>query len=230
MFVFTHIQQFFPDMSNSIFGYSIPKVTFNLLVINFLAFFASATLQRFGIDVDYLFGLHYYKAEEFNITQLITYAFLHANFSHIFFNMFALFMFGRVIEMLLGTKRYIIFYLVCAIGAGVAQEAAWAVSIPESLAFQYSGYITVGASGSVFGLLLAFAMMLPNEPIFLWFIPIPIKAKYFVLVYALLELYGGVASSGDNVAHFAHLGGMVFGFLLLQYWKKKNKTSEGEYF
>ena len=222
---------------------SIPKVTKNLLIINILAYLATITLVKSGFDMNDMFGLHYYESDSFKPFQIITYMFLHASFSHLFFNMFALWMFGRIIEDILGPSKYIFFYFTCGIGAGLVQELAWAYDIPNTLqgiAMKYgtvlsasdtemimSRFITVGASGAIFGLLLAFAMLLPNQPRFFMFIPVPIKAKYFVIIYALIELWGGVAaSSGDNVAHFAHLGGMIFGFFLLKYWQNKYKNQQ----
>ena len=222
---------------------SIPKVTKNLLIINILAYLATITLVKSGFDMNDIFGLHYYESDSLKPFQIITYMFLHASFSHLFFNMFALWMFGRIIEDILGPSKYIFFYFTCGIGAGLVQELAWAYDIPnalQSIAMKYgtvlsasdtemimSRFITVGASGAIFGLLLAFAMLLPNQPIFFMFIPVPIKAKYFVIIYALIELWGGVAaSSGDNVAHFAHLGGMIFGFFLLKYWQNKYKNQQ----
>lgn len=222
---------------------SIPKVTKNLLIINILAYLATITLVKSGFDMNDIFGLHYYESDSFKPFQIITYMFLHASFSHLFFNMFALWMFGRIIEEILGQSKYLFFYFTCGIGAGLVQELAWSYDIPNALqgiAMKYetvlsaaetelimSRFITVGASGAIFGLLLAFAMLLPNQPIFFMFIPVPIKAKYFVIIYALIELWGGVAaSSGDNVAHFAHLGGMIFGFFLLKYWQNKYKNQQ----
>lgn len=222
---------------------SIPKVTKNLLIINILAYLATITLVKSGFDMNDMFGLHYYESDSFKPFQIITYMFLHASFSHLFFNMFALWMFGRIIEEILGQSKYLFFYFTCGIGAGLVQELAWSYDIPnalQSIAMKYetvlsaadtelimSRFITVGASGAIFGLLLAFAMLLPNQPIFFMFIPVPIKAKYFVIIYALIELWGGVAaSSGDNVAHFAHLGGMIFGFFLLRYWQNKYKNQQ----
>jgi membrane associated rhomboid family serine protease len=144
--------------------------------------------------------------------------FTHAAFDHIFFNMFALFMFGGVLENYWGQKRYLIYYLATGIGAGLVQL----------LVCHLQGYIypvpTIGASGAVFGLLLAFGMLFPDTPLFLMFVPIPIKAKYMVIGYGLIEFFFGVANNtGDNVAHFAHLGGMLFGIILILYWRKKRK-------
>ena len=152
-------------------------------------------------------------------------------------------MFGRVLENIWGPKRFLIFYMVAGIGAAITQELVWLYSVHSfastnglSLAQLLAGdpslnyLITIGASGSVFGILLAFAMLFPNVPLYLMFIPIPIKAKYFVVFYGLAELYMGVANNGgDSVAHFAHLGGMLFGYFLVRYWKKKD-IGNGRYF
>lgn len=222
---------------------SIPKVTKNLLIINILAYLATITLVKSGFDMNDTLGLHFYESDSFKPYQIITYMFLHASFSHLFFNMFALWMFGRIIEEILGPSKYLFYYFTCGIGAGLVQELAWSYDIPnviQGIAIKYgteisasdvemimSRFITVGASGAIFGLLLAFAMLLPNQPIFFMFIPVPIKAKYFVIIYALIELWGGVSpTAGDSVAHFAHLGGMVFGFFLLKYWQNKYKKQQ----
>lgn len=226
---------------NSFFD-NIPSVTKNLLIINGLVFLAAFTMEKqWGIDLNSYLGLHYIEASMFNPAQFISYMFLHANFSHCFFNMFGLFMFGRVIEQLIGPKRFLTYYLTCGIGAAIIQEITWAITITPAineiekvygqamnpaLLSQMEAFlnmpITIGASGAVFGVLLAFGMLLPNQPIFLLFIPIPIKAKYFVIGYALIELIFGVGNfSFDNIAHFAHLGGMLFGYILLRYWKKR---------
>ncbi|GIV57330.1 MAG: rhomboid family intramembrane serine protease [Rhodothermaceae bacterium] len=142
--------------------------------------------------------------------QLITYSFLHGGFGHLFFNMFALWMFGVQIENTWGSRRFFIFYFVCVIGAALCQMVvSWGDPVP-----------IVGASGGVFGILLAFGMMFPNQPIYLYFL-FPIKAKWFVIGYGLIELWAGVTGTQTGVAHFAHLGGMLFGFLLIQYWRGK---------
>ena len=154
-----------------------------------------------------------------------------------------LYMFGRVLENVWGPKRFLIFYMVTGIGAGITQELVWLYSVHSfasangvTLVQLVAGdpslnyLITIGASGSVFGILLAFAMLFPNVPLYLMFIPIPIKAKYFVIFYGLAELFMGVANNGgDSVAHFAHLGGMLFGYFLVRYWKKKD-IDNGRYF
>ncbi|NND73080.1 MAG: rhomboid family intramembrane serine protease [Rhodothermales bacterium] len=158
----------------------------------------------------------------FQIWQVVTYGFLHGGIGHLFFNMFALWMFGVQIEQDWGSRRFAIFYFVCVIGAAAAQLAVTygaPISVP-----------TIGASGGVFGILLAFGMMYPDRPIYFILIPIPIKAKYFVTFYGLVELYSGVARTGTGVAHFAHLGGMLFGFLLILYWRGKLPIKPKVYF
>ena len=225
----------------------LPVVTKNLIIINFLFWVASLALPRVGIDLTALLGLHFPLAPDFNIIQLVSYMFMHAGFSHIFFNMFAVYMFGRVLENVWGPKRFLIFYMVTGIGAGIIQELTWlydfrdVISAPQEMINIGGGriltkpefydlFVTVGASGAVFGILLAFGMLFPNVPLYLMFIPIPIKAKYFVIFYGLAELTMGVANfSGDSVAHFAHLGGMLFGYVLIKYWKNKD-FKNGRYF
>ncbi len=257
----------------------------NLLIINVLFFAATYVFQKsLGVDLDNWLGLHYVGASNFGIWQFVSFVFMHANLSHIFFNMFALWMFGTLIENALGVRRFVFYYLACGIGSGVIQELAMAYDInplisavdntlndlsrdniqlfvnqhviplstecaqlinkflndynstigtdpvgAEAIArnfiMQYqdmyvNAQVTVGASGAVFGILLAFGMMFPNMRIMLLIPPIPMKAKWFVLIYALIELFGGIHGADyDNVAHWAHLGGMLFGFLLLRYWK-----------
>jgi membrane associated rhomboid family serine protease len=153
-------------------------------------------------------GLYYFGSPNFAPYQIFTYMFMHAGLGHLFFNMFALWMFGRVMEQAWGTKRFLIYYFVCGVGAGVIQELGQVLGLipPYSM--------TIGASGAVYGILLAFGMTFPNERLFIIPIPFPIKAKYFVMLYALLEVFQGLGSS-DGVAHFAHLGGMLFGFVLI---------------
>lgn len=222
----------------------IPTITKNLLIINVLAFVTMLVLKSTsGIDLNDVLGLHFFMASEFEPYQLITYMFMHANFMHILFNMFAVWMFGGLIERALGQKRFLIYFLVCGVGAGVIQEVVQYFSVyysitprdiltfsnsfevMKSLSTQLNGLTTVGASGAVFGILLAFGMMFPDERLFIFPIPIPLKAKWLVIGYAVIELALGVGSPGDSVAHFAHLGGMLFGFLLLRYWRKKVRKS-----
>ncbi|MDD2436504.1 MAG: rhomboid family intramembrane serine protease [Massilibacteroides sp.] len=233
---------------NTGFLNSIPPATKNIIIINLLIWIASLVLPRIGIDLIQLLGLHLPWARDFNAFQFISYMFLHDthSFSHVFFNMFAVYMFGRVLENVWGSKRFLIYYFVTGIGAGLIQEVAWYFELRDLLQSshemvnmggailskgEYLNYfVTIGASGAVFGILLAFGMLFPNTPLFIMFIPIPVKAKYFVIFYGLAELFLGVASfNGDSVAHFAHLGGMLFGYFMIRYWKKKD-TDNGRYF
>ena len=211
----------------------LPTVVKHLLIINVLMFVATFTFERFNIDLTDILGLHFFKASDFRIYQIITYMFMHANFGHLFFNMFALWMFGNTLENIWGSKRFLLFYMVCGIGAGLCQELVqyiqYATSLSQYGTVNLSGQIipmstylnmmnTVGASGAIYGLLLAFGMMFPDSRIYLYFF-IPIKAKWFVIGYAVLELLLGFHGV-DNVAHFAHLGGMLFGLLLILYWRR----------
>ena len=215
---------------------NLPTVTKNLLIINLLCFLGTIVARRYGIDVENMLGLHFFLASDFNLAQFFTYMFMHANFSHIFFNMFAVWMFGRVLEQVWGPKRFLTYYLVCGIGAGVIQELVQFIEytmvwsnyesvntgldiIPMSVFL--NELTTVGASGAVYGILLAFGMLFPNSQMFVFPIPVPIKAKYFVIGYAALEPVLGI-TGGDGVAHFAHLGGMLFGLIFIIYWRKKN--------
>ena len=215
---------------------NLPTVTKNLLIINVLCFFGVIVAGRYGVDAEGLFSLHFFLAPDFNLAQLVTYMFMHANFQHIFFNMFALWMFGRVLEQVWGPKRFLTYYLVCGIGAGLVQEIVQYIQYASVLqgydavntglgTIPMAEYLnlmrTVGASGAVYGILLAFGMLFPNSEMFVFPLPMPIKAKYFVMGYFVIELVLGL-SAGDNVAHFAHLGGMLFGLALIIYWRKKN--------
>lgn len=190
-----------------------PPAVKHLLIINVLVFVAMYTpvigenLLRYGmlwpIDSGY-----------FHIWQFVTYMFLHAGFSHIFFNLFALWMFGQAIENYWGTERFVIYYFLTGIGAALLH-----------MLIGVGGAPTLGASGAVYGILLAFGMMFPNRPIMLLFLPVPIKAKYFVAGYGAIELISGISRTDSGVAHFAHLGGMLVGFILIKYWGLKSKDS-----
>ena len=219
---------------------NLPPVTKNLLIINVLCFFGYQVAKKYGIDLNDMLGLHFFLASDFNLAQLVTYMFMHANFQHIFFNMFAVWMFGRTLELVLGSKRFLTYYMVCGIGAGLVQELVQYIQYATELShfdgvntgitvISMAEYLnmmtTVGASGAVYGILLAFGMLFPNTGMFVFPIPFPIKAKFFVIGYAVIELLSGFGSSGDGVAHFAHLGGMIFGFLLIVYWRKKNRNN-----
>jgi membrane associated rhomboid family serine protease len=234
----------------------LPTVIKNLLIINVLFYLLTIVSgSTFDINLVKYLGLHYPLSSDFGVWQLVTYMFMHDTngFTHILFNMFALWMFGNTLENAWGSKRFLNYYLITGIGAGVIQIiVAWirissveanlhadqiALVIQEGAEVLSRGMNyenigmrdlnliintpTVGASGAVFGILLAFGMMFPNSIIYVYF-AIPIKAKFFVMIYGGIEVYLGFANStGDNVAHFAHLGGMIFGFLLIMYWKKK---------
>lgn len=202
----------------------MPPVTMSLICVNGVMLIALWFCQRVGIDLNFFLGLHYWQAPSFKIYQFVSYMFMHGGFSHFFFNMFALWMFGTTIERTWGAKRYLIYYFVCGLGAALVQEIVWGIGrSPEVLAYYGDYLITVGASGAIFGILLAFGMLYPNAPLYIMFIPVPIKAKWMVIGYGIMELFAGVSQTGDNVAHFAHLGGMIFGYLLIMYWRKRDK-------
>lgn len=231
---------------------SLPPVIKNLIIINAIFFFAKIVFEQMGIDLTNLLGLHYPSSPLFKSWQFVTYMFMHGNFMHIFFNMFALYMFGNALENVWGPKRFLAFYLITGIGASIVQLLVALVRmklfLPEPSAEQMAYIMTdgvqailqnknfadpflgelnaiinaamVGASGAVFGILLAFGMMFPNSMIYVYF-AIPVKAKYFVMIYGAIELFSGFSNqTGDNVAHFAHLGGMLFGYILIKYWNK----------
>jgi len=240
----------------------LPTVVKNLLIINGLFFLATFAIDGvFKIDLSKYLGLYYFQSELFYPHQLLTYMFMHGNIGHIFFNMFALWMLGSSIENYWGGKRFLIYYLITGIGAGLVQEAVYAVRIHQIMSqlspdvidmvknngltllqqdMNYKGLMgslnallnmgTVGASGSVFGILLAFGMIFPNVRLYLYFL-FPIKAKWFVIGYGVIELWLGIANrSGDNVAHFAHLGGMLFGLILILWWRKKENNNFFTYY
>ena len=223
-----------------------PVVTKNLLAINALMFLATWVAETKGVDLRSILGLHLFLAEDFKAWQIVSYMFMHGDITHLFFNMFALFMFGRVLEQVWGAKRFLIYYVATGIGAGLVQELVQYIYFQTSLSM-YEGvsmapgvvipmaqylnlWTTVGASGAIYGILMAFAMTFPNERMFVIPIPFPIKAKFFVLIFGAIELLSGLSPRmGDNVAHFAHLGGMVFGLLLILYWRKKGDIN-GPYY
>jgi membrane associated rhomboid family serine protease len=234
----------------------LPEVVKNLLIINGLFFLAKYVLgTNFGINLDQHLALHHWESPDFRPHQLVTHLFMHGSFSHILFNMFALWMFGNQLENIWGGKRFLVYYMITGLGAAVLHLAVIQFQISgleAQMALEQinrvksSGYDalqngqnfidplmgklnllyytpTVGASGAVFGLLLAFGMLFPNTLIYLYF-AIPIKAKYFVAGYGLIELWLGIQNSAsDNVAHFAHLGGMLFGYFLIKYWRKNSQ-------
>ena len=233
----------------------LPVVTKNLLAINIVMFFATIVAERTDIDLSNILGLHFFESSEFYPFQLVTYMFMHSGVGHLFFNMFALYMFGRTLEYVWGPKRFLTYYIIAGIGAGVVQEVVGAIRCfplmneldPQALEIvmneganilrQKMNYInpemaelnialnslTVGASGAIYAILLGFGMLFPNERMFIFPLPFPIKAKFFVIGYALIELYMGTVGVADSVAHFAHLGGMLFGFVLILIWRKKGE-------
>jgi membrane associated rhomboid family serine protease len=273
-------------------GFSLlPTLVKNLLIINGLMFLAQIVAEKsFGVQLEDSLGLHYPQSMAFRPWQFITYMFLHGSFGHLFFNMFALWMFGYALENIWGPRRFLIYYLITGIGAALVHYLVIYIQInptvlrldaliadptaPAIFDFisqntlqinEYSGEIyqqsqkfreslealaynpenrqallmarnflvdyreyflslpnVIGASGAVYGILLAFGMLFPNTLIFIYFL-FPIKAKYFVILYGLIELIYGFTGASSNVAHFAHLGGMVFGFFLILYWKKKGR-------
>lgn len=213
----------------------IPTITKNLLIINILAFAADYVLRSSGISLNNFFGLHFFLASHFHIYQLVTYMFMHGGFSHLFFNMFALWMFGCAVERAWGEKRFLFFYMACGIGAGLMQEgvqfveyavqglAAYdrisdGISVMPMDAF-LNQWMTVGASGAVYGILLGFGLTYPEERIFIFPLPVPIKGKWFVCIYAAVELFSAIANGGDGIAHMAHLGGMLVGYIIIRYWR-----------
>lgn len=216
---------------------NIPTITKNLLIINVLMFVATFVFQRGGIDLNDVLGLHFFMASEFHLYQLLTYMFMHGGLQHIFFNMFALWMFGCVVENVWGPKKFLFYYISCGIGAGLIQELVQYISyfviddlgsydyvnlngVSVTVDYYLNQLTTVGASGAIYGILLAFGMLFPEERIFIFPLPVPIKAKWFILAYVAIELFSALGTSGDGVAHFAHLGGMLFGFLMIRYWQK----------
>ncbi len=220
-------------------GSNLTTVVKNLLIINVLFFVATFLLESKGLNLISMFGVYYFDSPKFHYWQILTYMFMHGSIGHIFFNMFALYMFGPILENIWGSKRFLYFYLITGIGALVIQMGVQAIemhSLTGSFTYHdgqgvsqlvvqkveeiYYGPV-IGASGAIFGLLLAFGMLFPNAELYIFFIPVAVKAKYMVPVYILLELVLGVAQfSGDSVAHFAHLGGALFGFILIKIWNR----------
>lgn len=232
----------------------LPPVVLNLIIINALVL-AISFLFKDKLDFFNLLGLHYITSDFFKSWQFVSYMFMHGDFTHLLFNMFALWMFGSILEKVWGPKRFLTYYMITGIGAGIVQlvvaffriQSIEAMLSPEQIYMVYNvvpdlwsdaviktqasadtmislywaiNGSTVGASGAVFGILLAFGMMFPNSMIYVFF-AIPVKAKYFVMIYGAIELYMGVSGTQDGIAHYAHLGGMLFGFFLIRYWKKK---------
>ena len=237
--------------------FGLPPVVKNIILINVLMLLADyAAKSVFGMDLTMVLGLYFPKSEQFMPVQIVTHMFMHGGFWHLFFNMYALYIFGQVLENVWGPKRFFIYYMVCGLGAAFVHESVilfqynklMNIISPEQLqlvldegtAYFSQGKVftdetmqslqillntpTVGASGAVFGILLAFGVLFPNTQLMLLIPPIPIRAKYFVLIYGVIELYLAFTQPGSNIAHAAHLGGMLFGYLLIRYWRKTTNT------
>ncbi|HTA81406.1 MAG TPA: rhomboid family intramembrane serine protease [Bacteroidia bacterium] len=216
-------------------NFNSTPVVKNLLIANIAMFVITYIVRSTqGYDLDNILGLHYFTSGNFKPHQLITFLFMHGSILHIAFNMYALWIFGKILENHWGSKRLLTYYMICGIGSGITQELAWyyymhhdqaLLSLPaDQYQLMIDSVNAIGASGAIFGLLLAFGMIFPNVPLYIMFIPVPIKAKYLVIGYGLYELFGGISNqAGDNVAHFAHIGGLIFGFILIMIWKR-NRT------
>jgi membrane associated rhomboid family serine protease len=235
----------------------LPPVVKNLILLNVLLWLVDLVAQNvFGIQLTMLLGLYFPKSDQFMPLQIVTHMFMHGGFWHLFFNMYALYMFGMILENVWGPKRFFIYYIVCGLGAAFVHETVilfqyekllnvispdqLQLVLNEGTAYFRDGKVftdetmqslqillntpTVGASGAIFGVLLAFGVLFPNTELMLIFPPIPIKAKYFVLAYGAIELYLAFSQPGSNIAHAAHLGGMLFGYLLIRYWRKTTNT------
>jgi membrane associated rhomboid family serine protease len=214
---------------------SIPLVIKNIIIINAFMLILTMINREFMIEH---FALFYPASAFFKPWQIVTHIFMHGNFGHLLFNMYALWMFGSVLEQLWGPKKFLLYYLVTGLGAAALHmgvqwlEASSLVNaINENGADAMNALTryrilmntpTVGASGAVYGILLAYGMLFPNNELRIIFLPIALKAKYFVIIFAVIELILGLVGGG-NIAHFAHLGGMIFGYFLIRYWKKRNR-------
>lgn len=217
---------------NSILG-SMPPVVKNLLLINVIMYVITLITGNFMYEY---FALYYFKSPLFKPFQLVTHMFMHGGFTHIFFNMYTLFIFGGVLERVWGSQKFLLYYFVTGIGAALLHLGVMYLQLQGYIADVNAGDLmaraniqalfftpTVGASGAIYGLLLAYGMLFPNNVMQLIFPPVALKAKWFVLIFGALELLLGLSGRGGNVAHFAHLGGMIFGFFLILYWKKNNR-------
>lgn len=224
---------------------NIPTITRWLLIINVVAYLLSEIMP----GMENLFALHYWQATHFHIYQFVSYMFMHGGLTHLFFNMFALWMFGCVMERTWGQQRFLIYYMVCGIGAGIVQELVQFTtlfldlsshgatigqilrieSIQPNAPMLLNAWKTVGASGSIYGILLAFGMTYPEERMFIFPLPVPVKAKWFVIGYAALEVFLAFSNNADGVAHMAHLGGMLFGFFLIRHWRRVARAQQSNF-
>jgi len=237
--------------------FGLPPVVKNIILINALMFLADLAAKNvYGMDLGMMLGLYFPKSEHFMPVQIVTHMFMHGGFWHLFFNMYALYIFGQVLENVWGPKRFFIYYIICGLGAAFMHETViffqynklmnvigpdqLQVVLNEGTTYFREGKVfsdetmkslqlllnvpTVGASGAIFGVLLAFGVLFPNTELMLLFPPIPIKAKYFVLIYGIIELSLAVTQPNSNIAHVAHLGGMLFGYIMIRYWRKTTNT------
>lgn len=235
--------------------FQMTPVVKNLIIINLIVWVAMIIFpHQIGAKLNQYAALYYFSSPDFNPLQLVTYMFVHdmSNAQHVLFNMFTLWMFGTSIEMLFGSKRFLFYYLTCGVGAALIQQGVYALMIAHNLQLAEPGALeilnrgmynpadpymvkaaqlmfapTVGASGAIYGILLAFGMMFPNRELFIMFVPIPVKAKYMVIIWAVIELGMGAFGSG-SVAHFCHLGGMLAGLILILWWRYR-KSINGPY-
>ena len=222
---------------------NLPKVTKNLLIINTIIWFAAFLMNRMGNDtLMNLFALHFPSGSEdsrFRIWQLLSYMFLHddTRIWHLLFNMYTLAIFGQVLERVWGGGKFLFFYLFCGVGAGLCQIGAQYIQFsyllsrfePDSVRAAFDMYTTVGASGGIYGVLLGYGMLFPDPRLTLIFPPVSMKAKWFVIIFAAIELLSSLGTAvgrGDGVAHIAHLGGMLFALVLILFWKKRRKMYE----
>ena len=219
----------------------MPPVTKNLLIINIIIWAAMAFVPVIDMRLTQWCALHYFSSPGFNAAQLITYMFMHGGFWHLFFNMYTLFIFGSVLERVWGTRKFLIFYFVTGLGAVALHTGVQWIEAHQYMSQIADGNVaaatslhalkmtpTVGASGAIYGLLMGYAMLFPDSVLTLIFPPVSLKAKWFVLIFIAIELVTGVFSIGGGIAHFAHLGGMLFGWLMIRYWKRKHKLYQYE--
>ncbi|MBQ5371302.1 MAG: rhomboid family intramembrane serine protease [Rikenellaceae bacterium] len=228
---------------NNQFGrgyFATPPITLNLIIANFVVWLACAILP-IGDAIREYGMLYWIGSEKFHAYQFFTYMFLHADFQHMFFNMFSLWMFGRTLEIDLGPKKFLTYFFVCGVGAALlhmgvaavewlnikshvaAEAATMGVSAAQLANKIFTNHAMLGASGAVMGVVMSFGVLHPNAMVMLMFPPIPMKAKWFVVIFLVIEFSAGVVGVSDSIAHFAHLGGMLWGWLLLRYWKKTHQ-------
>ena len=215
-------------------------VVINLIIINVLVYLAQVFIGGGNTETNRaadLFALHHYKSDFFEPYQIVTHMFMHGSFPHLFFNMFALFMFGVMIEKAWGPKKFLIFYLACGLASAFAQMGNYmfdfskidSMSLTGEMNVQYQAVLqrayTVGASGAIMGIFAAFAYLFPNTELIIFPIPVPIKAKFAVAIMAAIDIFGGVYSTSSGIAHFAHLGGLAMGFIFVIVWNKTNKKT-----